>query len=223
MRCHAGRILTNLRPDPFRGIEFGRTRRKFIDVQAWVSPQEGFHLAALMDWVSIPHHYDRAAESVQQMLEKAVDFLPAEPTPVRLQMQFDPSPARRDAQCPNQIQPFIVVHAGTDYGRLPARCPSAFQGTDQRKATFIQENKRRPQAMPFFYGGPDIVFPMGDGCLIASQTAALRFLATPPESAHQIPHATGTIPNSKQLPDQMRDTVECPVIFRVAICIGALF
>ena len=69
----------------------------------------------------------------------------------------------------------------------------------------------------FFYLRPDVVFPMGDRFVIALQRAPLRFLATPLQTLQQIPDAARTIAHPEQVPDQMRDAIQVPVIFGIAV------
>lgn len=58
---------------------------------------------------------------------------------------------------------------------------------------------------------------MGDRFIIALQSTPLRFLATPRQVLQEIPDAARAIAHAKQIPDQMRDAIQGPVIFRLAV------
>jgi hypothetical protein len=57
---------------------------------------------------------------------------------------------------------------------------------------------------------------MGNRFIIALQSTPLRFLATPLQTLQQIPDAARAIAYVKQNPDQMRDAIQRPIIFRIA-------
>ena len=64
--------------------------------------------------------------------------------------QFDSSRFRRDHQGTDQIGALMMVKAGSHGWSLTARGPSPLEWTDQRFATFIQENQGGVQVSPLF-------------------------------------------------------------------------
>ena len=73
-RSASGRF-TNLRPDKFGRIDFGRTGGKLIHLHAPVMRQKIFHLAPAMNRMLVPDHHDECLDVMQQMLEKFNDFI----------------------------------------------------------------------------------------------------------------------------------------------------
>jgi hypothetical protein len=69
---------------------------------------------------------------------------------VQLYPQLDPSRFRRDQQGADQIGTLMMVEAGANCRRLTARRPSALERTNQRLATFIEENKGCAKGLPLF-------------------------------------------------------------------------
>ena len=78
-------------------------------------------------------------------------------------------------------------------------------------------------ARHFFYLGPDVLAPLRDRLVVAAKRPALRPLATPTQSAQDVPDPAGVIADGKQLPNQVRDAVESPVIARITLGEGPAF
>lgn len=134
-------VFTHLRPHEFRGIEFGRTGRERIHVNARVSGEKRLDLAAAMDRMLVPDHHDGTANWPQQMFQKSNDVLPVQGLPSRLQTQLELAPTRRDTHRPDQSEALGVLDAGAQHRRLAARGPGPFERRDQRKAAFIGKNQ----------------------------------------------------------------------------------
>ncbi len=105
--------------------------------------------------------------------------------------------------------------------RMVGVCPRGAQvrlsGETSEKPLSSIKTRVAPRVCHFFYMRPDVVFPMRDLFIVALEGAPLRFLATPSQSLQQIPDAAGAIAHAKQLPDQMRDAIQGPVIFGIAV------
>jgi hypothetical protein len=119
-------------------------------MDAWILRQERLHFLALVNWRFIPDQHDRAVYMSKQMLHKVNDLLPRQVAAVRLGPQSDPASSRCDQQCPNGVDMLIVLNTGSNPGCLPARCPSAFDRTDQRLSVFVNEYQGCSQVMPLF-------------------------------------------------------------------------
>lgn len=140
MRGRAGGVFIYLGPYEFRWIEFWRTGRELVHMQARMLRQKIFHFAAPMNRMLIPKQHQRACDVRQHMDEKANHLLTADRFTVRLKVQLDLAPRWRYRQDTNQVQALIVFKAGTNRGRLSVRCPSPFERRNQRKPAFIEEN-----------------------------------------------------------------------------------
>lgn len=103
-----------------------------------------------MDGCIVPNHYDRARDCLQQISQEFNHLFARHAPRVQLDPQVDPPGFRRDQQRADQIGPLMMVEAGSQGGRLTARGPSPFEGTDWRFATFIKENKGCAQGLPLF-------------------------------------------------------------------------
>jgi hypothetical protein len=119
-------------------------------MDAWILRQERLHFLALVNWRFIPDQHDRAVYMSKQMLHEVNDLLPRQVAAVRLGPQSDPASSRCDQQCPNGVDMLIVLNTGSNPGCLPARCPSAFDRTDQRLSVFVNEYQGCSQVMPLF-------------------------------------------------------------------------
>ena len=150
MGCRAGSVFVQLRPGAFGWIEFGRTGREFVHVQAWMAGQEVFHLAAAMDRMLVPDQYNGANDLIQEMLEESDHFVATQRAPMGLNVQLDPALGRTDTYGSDQIETLVVLDTGADRWRLSAGCPRAFERADQGEAAFIGKNQRGPQALPLF-------------------------------------------------------------------------
>ncbi len=105
--------------------------------------------------------------------------------------------------------------------RMVGVCPRGAQvrlsgETSENPLSSIKTRVAR-RACHFFYMRPGIVFPMSNRFVVALQRAPLRFLDTPPQTLQEIPDAARAIAHMKQIPDQMRDAIQGPVIFSIAV------
>ena len=105
--------------------------------------------------------------------------------------------------------------------RMVGVCPRGAQvrlsGETSENPLSSRKTRVAPRACHFFYMRPDIAFPMRNRFIIALQRTSLRFLATPPQTLQKIPDTARAIPHTKQIPDQVHDTIQGPVIFGVAV------
>ncbi len=74
-------------------------------------------------------------------------------------------------------------------GVCPRGAHVRLSGDTNEKPFSLGKPRVAPSSRHFFYLWPDIAFPMHKRLLVARPTAPLRFLATPTDAAHQIPHA----------------------------------
>jgi hypothetical protein len=63
--------------------------------------------------------------------------------------------------------------------------------------------------------------PIFDRFLISLDRQALHALVTPSHAGQQTPDPTGHITHLEQLPDHMSNPVQCPIIFRISVSVGA--
>jgi hypothetical protein len=73
----------------------------------------------------------------------------------------------------------------------------------------------------FFYLRPDVLTPVGYRAIVACKGPALSLLATPAHSVEHMPNTTGVVPDIKQLPDQLSDPIQGPVVASVTVFKGA--
>jgi hypothetical protein len=66
------------------------------------------------------------------------------------------------------------------------------------------------------------MLPVRNRFVIALEGTALGFLTTPAETVQQAPHARGLVADPKEVPDHVRNTLQGPVVFGVALPIGPL-
>ena len=79
-----------------------------------------------------------------------------------------------------------------------------------------------PSLRAFFYRGPLVPLPMGDGLLVALDCAAFRYLAAPAAGLKHAPEVARMILNAELLADQRRDPLQSPKLVGVAAGHGAL-
>lgn len=115
-----------------------------------MTSQEILDLAAAMNRMLIPDHYDRTWNAMEHMLQKDNDFLATEYDVIGLQMQLDLALPWTHAHRADQIQAFIVFDTRAKDRRLPPPRPRSFERRDQRKATFIGKNEGCAQLLPLF-------------------------------------------------------------------------
>ncbi len=58
MRCTTGSRFTDLCPNEFGRVQFGRTGGKLIPMNPWVTREKIFYRATTMDRMLIPNHDD---------------------------------------------------------------------------------------------------------------------------------------------------------------------
>ncbi len=150
VRRKVGSVFTDLRPNKFNRVEFWCADRKVIDMQAWILGNELLNELALMDGMVIPHQNDLAWNNPQQPFQKSDDLLTAQAAPIRASDQFDLAAIWADQQCAQQVQPLVVLQAGTDGRRMSSRRPAALERRNQRETAFIFKNQRGQQFTPLF-------------------------------------------------------------------------
>lgn len=87
---------------------------------------------------------------MQQTLQEFNDLFARYTPVVQFDPQFNSSRFRRDQQGTYHIGALMMVEAGAHAGRLTARGPNPLEGTDQRFATFIEENQGGAEGLPLF-------------------------------------------------------------------------
>ena len=75
-------------------------------------------------------------------------------------------------------------------------------------------------ARHFFYPWPGMTFPAFNRCLIPLEGQSLHFLTTPIHSIQQPPNTTGRVADPEQIPNQMSNAIQGPIIFAVSMSIG---
>jgi len=63
--------------------------------------------------------------------------------------------------------------------------------------------------------------PILDRFLIPPDRQTLHALVAPAHAGQQTPDPTGHIPYLEQRPDHMPDPIQCPVVFRIPVSVGA--
>ncbi len=71
----------------------------------------------------------------------------------------------------------------------------------------------------FFYPWPNIPLPLLHFIIIALDGHSLCFLTAPAQALHYVPHTTRCTPHSVQLPDDMPDPFQRPIIFPIPMSI----
>ncbi len=107
-------------------------------------------------------------------------------------------------------------------GVCPRGAHVRLSGETSEKPVSSRKTRVALSCCHFFYLRPEVTLPMRNGFIIAVQRLALGLLTTPPQSLQQTPHAGRLVPYPKQVPDQMRDAVQRPVIFWIALPVGTL-
>src|SRR3990172_9917707 len=79
-----------------------------------------------------------------------------------------------------------------------------------------------PRSRHFFYPGPRVPFPVCDRCVIMLEGEPLWLLTTPVYAPQEIPYRAKAIPNTKQIPDQMSNAIQRPIVLGIAVSIGTL-
>lgn len=150
VRGCAGGVFADLGPDEFRGIELGSRGGEGVDLNPRMTLQKAAHLNLTMNGMLVPHQNNGTRNDAEQVSQKNDDLFSVDRFSARMQMQPDPTLARREAQRPDQIQALVVLDARTNRWGLPTRGPRSLERRDERKARFIDENQSRPKLMPLF-------------------------------------------------------------------------
>jgi hypothetical protein len=119
-------------------------------MQTRMGSQKILDAPATMDRVLVPDHHDGARNTTAQMLKKGHDFLARECVVIGLQTQLDLAFPWTDADGTHPVEAFIVFDTRANDRRFTARGPRPFERRNQRKATFIEKNKRRAELVPLF-------------------------------------------------------------------------
>ena len=70
--------------------------------------------------------------------------------PIRVHREFEVSTAGADQQSPHQIQSLVMIQAGAQARRVPARRPTVFERRHQAKAIFVFQNQPSMQFTTLF-------------------------------------------------------------------------
>jgi len=92
---------------------------------------------ALMDGMVVPDQDHLTRDRSQQLLQKGNHLLATQAASIRADHQFDLAARRTDQQGAQQIQPLVMLQAGSQGWGLTSRRPAAFERRDQREAAFI--------------------------------------------------------------------------------------
>src|SRR5437899_11140951 len=76
-----------------------------------------------------------------------------------------------------------------------------------RKPLSSTNTRWAPRRAAFFYPGPVVPLPPGDGGLVALNRAALGFLATPSQRGQHLPDVGGVVPHAELLHNQFGHAV----------------
>lgn len=91
-----------------------------------------------------------------------------------------------------------------------------------RKPLSSTKTRWAPSASLFFYPGPLLLLPAGDGGLVAFQGPPLGLLATPAEAGQELPHVAGVVGHPEVALDHGGHPLEGPEVGGVACSQGTL-
>ena len=126
MGRRTGSVFSDLRPYKFGRIEFRRTGRKLVYMQARMLFQKVLNLTALMNRMPIPYQHNRTGDASKQVFEKGYHFVSTERVTIGLKMQFDLAFSYTYAQGPDEVHSLMVFNACPNRRRLSARGPGPF-------------------------------------------------------------------------------------------------
>lgn len=101
--CKTGRVLADLRPDKFHGVQFWSTGGKVVDMQTWMSIQELLGLWTDMNFMAVPDKNDRPRCQPQDLFQENDRVLRTQVTQKGANTQIDPSQLWTHKQCAKQI------------------------------------------------------------------------------------------------------------------------
>ena len=78
MGSGASKVFANLSPHELHGIEFRRTRRKGVHMNAGMRSQKRLHRLALMNGMLVPDQHNRSPDTTQQVLTEDHDLIARE-------------------------------------------------------------------------------------------------------------------------------------------------
>jgi hypothetical protein len=110
-------------------------------MQSRVFSQKQGNLFATMNRRIVPHQDNLPGFLLQQSAEEFDDLHTGEIALVQLSVQANATISRRQNQSPDGVDTLPMVETRADDRRASARCPTAPQGRNQRKATFIEKNE----------------------------------------------------------------------------------
>lgn len=132
------------------GVKLWGTSRKTVDMQTRMIGNKRLNFLPFVNRRVIPDQHHRAVDTLQQIAQEIDHLLACQIALVHLRPQLDPLSFGCYQQRADQVRSLLMLQAGANCRRLTARCPSALERTNQRLATFIEENKGCAQGLPLF-------------------------------------------------------------------------
>src|SRR5688572_18603899 len=134
----------------FDRVQFWGADWKARDMQARMFTNKGLNFLPSVNRGIVPDQHNRTGNGPQQMSQEFKHLLTREGPPIHLHLQFDSVRFGCNQQGTDHIGALVMIQTRANRGRLTTRCPGSFDRTHQRFATFVEKNKGRAQALPFF-------------------------------------------------------------------------
>src|SRR6266498_3265822 len=107
-------------------------------------------------------------------------------------------------------------------GVCPRRAQVRLSGETREKPASSSSASIAFSSRTFFYLWQSFLLPFNDRFFISMQGATLLSLITPAHPIQHMPNRTRMVPYLEQLPDDLRNPVECPVIANIPESVCAL-
>jgi hypothetical protein len=140
-----------VRPDPFRRIQFRRVRREEVRVEVGMSGEKRLHPAGLMGAKPIPEQHDGAGHLAVQFGQEVLDpFRVDVCVRVEAETESNAVPSRRHRKGSDHGDFGVGAGALAQDGRAALRGPGAPEQRRHQHPGFVEEGQMRLQAMAFF-------------------------------------------------------------------------
>ena len=172
------RVVFEVAPPVFVGVEFGRVAREVFQVKSPTPPEPRPQCPALVGRQVVPDHHHAPTQVPEQVTQEVDDlFLADRPVPMKGQIPPQSAAARRDREASDDRDAPVVAGAVPQDRRLAARRPGPADQRMQEKAGFIDENEVGAMAgRSTLDPGPVLFDPAADGVLVTLEGSTLGFL-----------------------------------------------
>src|SRR5438093_9025809 len=145
------RVLLQITPNVFHGIEFGGVGREVFQIEAEMPVKEPFDFSGQVGARAIPDHHEVSWQLAEQLQEKVqgsirVDVLVRVQTEVEVKSVASGRHGQRANTRDLLTGPAVLI----ENGGLAARSPGATHQRGHQKAGFVEENQMRLQPGGFF-------------------------------------------------------------------------